>query len=166
MPKNPFSYLTSWSQDKMLPTLLDGISDEQLAIQPIPGMNHPAWILGHLLIMEQKIVTGTLGRKLNTTLDADWWDLYGIGSVPKPDRRLYRTKAFYMNGLKETAAAIEAFVNEKNAADLEAPNPDPQLAREFPTIATALAVAPAHRAYHSGQLAIWRKAMGLPHAGM
>ncbi len=166
MIKDTFSFLISRHQEKMLPTLLGGISDEQLAAQPIAGMNHPAWILGHLLVVEQKIARDILGRPLKTTLDANWWELYGIGSVPSADRKIYKNKAFYMDGLTETANAIAAFVKEKTDADLEAPNPDPQLGQFFPTIAIALAVAPTHRAYHSGQLATWRKAMALPHAGM
>jgi hypothetical protein len=166
MLKNSFSYLISRHQEKMLPTLLDGISDEQLAMQPIAGMNHPAWILGHILVVEQKIAGSILGRKVKTQLDANGWEVYGTGSIPKPDRKMYKTKEFYMGGLAETAAAIAAFISEKSDADLEAPNPDPQLGQFFPTIAIALAAAPVHRAYHSGQLASWRKAMGLPHAGM
>lgn len=166
MLKDTFSFLISRHQEKMLPGLLDGISDEQLAVQPIVGMNHPAWILGHLLAVEQKIAGGVLGRKLKTSLDANWWEVYGIGSIPQPDRKIYKTKEFYMCGLAETAAAIAAFINEKTDADLEAPTPDPQWVQFFPTTAMVLAMAPTHRAYHSGQLAIWRKAMGLPHAGM
>jgi len=62
--------------------------------------------------------------------------------------------------------AIEAFVNEESDADIEAPNPDPLLGQFLPTIGIALPVASTRRAYHSGPLAIWRKAMGLSHAGM
>ena len=166
MLKDAFSFLVSRHQEKMLPTLLEGIADDQLSAQPIAGMNHPAWILGHILVVEQKIARDILGRQLQTTLDANWWDIYGIGSKPQADRKIYKAKDFYMRGLSETAAAIAAFVKEKTDADLEAPNPDPMLSQAFPTIAVALAVAPTHRAYHSGQLAIWRKAMGLSHAGM
>ncbi len=166
MLKNSISHLISLHQEKMLPALLDGIPDEQLTIQPIAGMNHPAWILGHLLGVEQKIAGSIADRMLKTQLDANWGEVYGIGSIPRPDRKMYKSKAFYMDGLAQTAASIAAFINEKSDADLDAPNSDPQFAPVFPTIAVVLAAVPTHRAYHSGQLATWRKAMGLPHAGI
>ncbi len=166
MVKDALSRLISRHQEKMLPTLLDGISDAQLAAQPIAGMNHPAWILGHLLAVEQKIAKEVLHRPINLTLDPSWMEIYAMGTLPKSDRTIYKDKGFYLAGLAETATAIANYINQTPEAEMDAPNPDPHLATVFPTIATLVAVVPVHRAYHSGQIATWRKAMGLPHAGM
>ncbi len=166
MFKDSFSLLLERHQQKMLPALLADIHEDQLSFQPVAGINHPAWILGHLLALEWKIARGVLGRPLHIVLDAGWREVYGIGSAPKSDRRIYKSKEFYMNGLAETAGQIRAFIGEKSDADLDAPNPDPEMGRFFPTIAITLVAAVTHRAYHSGQLATWRKAAGLPHAGM
>ena len=41
--------------------LVADLSDDQLAIQPAPKMNHAAWVLGHLLVVDfgfRKLVTG------------------------------------------------------------------------------------------------------------
>ena len=166
MLKDTFTFLIQRHQEKMLPTLLTDMREDQLADQPIAGMNHPAWILGHLLTFEHRIAGDIMHRPLQVSLDADWLEVYGIGSTPKSQRRLYKSREFYMTALQETAAQIAAYIAEKSDADLEAPNPDPQFSSALPTMAKLLGAAVTHRAYHSGQLAIWRKAMGLPHVGM
>lgn len=166
MLKDTFPFLILRHQEKMLPTLMEGISNDQLSAQPVAGMNHPAWILGHLLAIEQKIAGDILGCRLKISLDSGWWDVYGIGSTPKPDRKIYQSIEFYIKGLAETAEQIAIYVKQKTDAELDAPNTDPQLSKAFPTISIALGAAVAHRAYHTGQLATWRKAMGMPHAGM
>lgn len=166
MVKDIFASMLSRHQQKMLPTLTADIPDDKLALQPAAAINHPAWILGHLLAVEQKIAGSVLGRPLKTSLDAGWWETYGIGSTPRPERTLYKSKAFYMDGLTETSGEITAFLASKSDADMELANPDPQLGQFFPTIGIAVCVAITHRAYHSGQIATWRKLAGLPHAGM
>ena len=166
MLKDTFSFLLERHQNKMLPTLLADIPDEKLSSQPVAGMNHPAWILGHLLAVEQKFTGGILRRPFQTSLDANWWEIYGIGSVPKSDRSLYKSKEFYITGLAETSNQLLTFIREKSDTDLEAPNTDPDFGKFFPNIAATLGAAATHRAYHSGQIAAWRKTMGLPHVGM
>ena len=41
--------LTAFLFDLLMKLVAD-IPDEQLTVQPFPGMNHPAWILGHLAV--------------------------------------------------------------------------------------------------------------------
>ncbi len=166
MVKDSFAYLISRHQEKMLPAFVADIPEDKLALQPAAAINHPAWILGHLLAVEQKIAGGILGRHLKARLDAGWWETYGIGSTPKPDRALYKSKAFYLDGLAETSGEIKAYLASKSDADLDLPTADPQLREFFATIGVAMGAAITHRAYHTGQIATWRKLAGLPHAGM
>ena len=153
-------------QEKMLMPMLADIPAEKMTAQPITGMNHPAWLLGHLLGLEQKVITGVMGKTVQEPLDANWWDIYGIGSTPKAEPKLYKPKPFYIEGLKESVGKIAAYIRQLSDADLQKPMPDADLAKHFPAIANLLIVLPTHRAYHTGQLATWRKAAGLPHVGM
>ncbi len=154
------------NQQDILPVRLIAIHDDQMTVQPLKGMNHPAWILGHLLAIEQKIVHEVLGLPLQTALDVNWWSVYGIGSIPCADPQVYKSKAFYMDGLAKTAAQIIGYLKEKTDSDFAAKYPAPVFSKFIPTLGSALVVAVNHRSYHCGQLAVWRKAMGLPHAGM
>jgi hypothetical protein len=154
------------NQQDILPVRLVAIHDDQMAVQPLKGMNHPAWILGHLLAIEQKVVHDVLGLPLPTALDVNWWSVYGIDSIPCTDPQVYKSKAFYMDGLAKTAAQIIGYLKEKNDSDFAAKNPDPVLSKFIPTLGSALVGIVNHRSYHCGQLASWRKTMGLPHAGL
>jgi len=156
MLKDVIANLLERHQDKMLAGQVADIPDAQMSAQPIAGMNHPAWLLGHILGLEHKVATSVMGRSLSLQLPADWWDIYGIGSTPKAEPKLYKSKAFYMQGLDETSKAIAAYIREMKDADLANPLPDPLLAKSFPNFETLLVALPTHRAYHAGQIAIWR----------
>jgi hypothetical protein len=54
--------------------LVTDIPDADIALQPIPGTNHPAWILGHLIFAADGLI-GLLGGEKQT--DADWTTIYG-----------------------------------------------------------------------------------------
>lgn len=166
MLKNAIADIIEMNQEKMLPPMVADIPADKMAAQPIPGMNHPAWLLGHLLTLEQSVVTKVIGKTVTHPLGADWRDIYGIGSTPKPDLKLYKPKEFCMEALRESAGTIAEYFRALPESDLQKPLPDADLAKFFPNIARLLIILPTHRAYHAGQLATWRKAAGLPHVGM
>ena len=78
--------------------LVADIDDAQLADQPTPGVNHPAWLLGHLAISTDfaadQVRPGAQPARA-------WFRDFGPGSIPRPDRASYPGKA-------ELMAAYEA----------------------------------------------------------
>ncbi len=66
------------------------IDDAQLAEQPAPGMNHPAWIIGHLAICTDYAAM-TLG--LEKTCPEAWHKMFGPGSTLTTNRSDYPSKA-------------------------------------------------------------------------
>lgn len=166
MLKNMIADIIEMNQEKMLPPMVADIPADKMAAQTIPGMNHPAWLLGHLLAFEQLVITRVIGKTVKHPLGENWRDIYGIGSTPKADLKLYKPKEFYMEGLQESVGIIAEYIRQLPEADLQKPLPDADLAKRIPNIARLLIILPTHRAYHAGQLAIWRKAAGLPHVGM
>jgi len=54
--------------------LVNDLPDERLTEQPLPNVNHPAWILGHLSNTFD-VVTGMLGGEKK--LDAAWNEKFG-----------------------------------------------------------------------------------------
>src|SRR5579884_1581575 len=57
--------------------LLADVADEQMCGQPVAGMNHAAWIVGHLAHSFQAI-GGEMGIEL--WLPAGWAERFGTGS--------------------------------------------------------------------------------------
>jgi len=140
--------------------LLSEIPDERLTEQPLPGVNHPAWILGHLALTADGVGETLGGQK---TLPAEWKTLFGQGSKPSSVRSAYPSKsellqAFegYHQRLREQAAAAGPEV-------LSQPTPNPIARAAFPTLKELAAfILTGHVGVHLGQLSAWRRMIGLP----
>ncbi len=61
------------------------IADGRMTEQPMPGVNHPAWIVGHLAFSAELIVCRLGGDKF---LPGEWAELFKPGSSPRCPRRL------------------------------------------------------------------------------
>src|SRR5215213_4331238 len=72
---------TEITQNKFLlgycQNLVRDLPDERMTEQPLPGVNHPAWILGHLANTFDR-VNGILGGEKKC--DAAWNEKFGGGS--------------------------------------------------------------------------------------
>lgn len=79
--------------------LVSDLDDDELAVQPHPRMNHPAWILGHVALGSD-FVASLPGKELLT--DDAWMKTFGPGSVPVGDRSAYPTKAELIEMMKTT----------------------------------------------------------------
>ena len=60
--------------------LVGDIADERMVEQPLPGVNHPAWVLGHLAFSADR-AGGLLGAAKE--LPAGWAPRFGLGSGPR-----------------------------------------------------------------------------------
>jgi len=141
--------------------LLTGdVADESMADQPFTGANHPAWILGHLRVSEDAAL-----RLLDVESDcpSQWYDLFEPGTEPQPDRQSYPSKNELLVGLKKGHRQLVAAVRNVAAEDAARPNPVDVLQPWLATFGDVLAhVLATHPAIHCGQLAAWRRGMGLP----
>jgi uncharacterized damage-inducible protein DinB len=147
--------------------LVADLSDEQLSQQPAgPGggkVNHPAWVLGHLLQVEYAFLQLISGDAPPAFIDDAWRATYGQKSFPVADKSKYRPKSFYVENLKETRGKIVSRLKAMKAEDFAQPHPDPARRERFPTIGhAAMLYGTWHEAYHSGQLSTWRRVLGLP----
>lgn len=142
--------------------LVADVADDQMVRQPAPGTNHPAWVLGHLLLVEHNFLKTVSGGQ-GPSLDASWNDIYGMKSTPVADQSKYQPKSFYIEKLAELRTKILTRLKEMTDGDLAQPHPDPTRRERFPTILHAvLLYGTWHEAYHAGQLGAWRRVQGLP----
>lgn len=150
---NAFRFTLSYAQ-----LLVADIDDIEMANIPHPGMNHPAWILGHLILVAD------MGAKLlgeEQILDASWMEKYGPGSTPVSDRSAYPSKDELLTTMKEIYQRTEQFAAAAEDAVLEAKNPTPIFPQQFPTLGDLLThVLTTHPATHLGQLSAWRRCLG------
>ena len=143
-------------------SLAADLDDAALADQPAPGVNHPAWILGHLAIATD-YARQLLG--LPMACPQAWHAQFGPGSTPEPDRASYPTKAELLGALEAGIAAVLEALPGADPAALAQPHgvPIAFLKDAFPTRADLLAhLLTTHAAAHLGQLSLWRRWKGLP----
>jgi uncharacterized damage-inducible protein DinB len=140
------------------------LSDDDMVLQP-PGVpNHAAWTFGHV-IHTCEAMAGELG--VEPWLPGDWEARFGYGSSPTAVVSHYPGKAALLAALGEASQRLRTALLGMDRAALAEPLPDEQLREMLPTKGHALLqVVAAHTAYHAGQLAAWRRAIGRPAAGV
>ncbi len=142
------------------------IPEERMCRQALNGVNHAAWLLGHMLWFEHGVLVSVFGAQIAFNLEANWTQVYGTASEPRNAAGLYKPKSFYLEHLETTAESARRVIRDLPPPDFEKPNAGERSRGMFPTLGAAATALCTHRAYHLGQLAFWRKTMGLPHAGL
>jgi DinB superfamily len=138
------------------------IDDAIFAEQPAPGMNHPAWIIGHLAICTDYAAM-MLG--LEKKCPEAWQKLFGPGSALTTDRAAYPSKAELMGALAAGHDRIAAAAPNADPKRMAQPHPVKIafLKSRVDTVGELLAhLMTTHPAAHLGQLSAWRRVKGLP----
>jgi DinB superfamily len=138
--------------------LVADLTDEQMAVQPGPGMNHPAWILSHLNAYHpviEHVIKGEL-------FDDPVAHKFGMKSKPEADRSIYASKdelvADFVTGHERVEQALRAASDSvlDQAVVLE------RWQQFMPTAGIALPyLMLVHENTHFGQLSAWRRVQGL-----
>jgi hypothetical protein len=140
--------------------LVADLSEQQMVEQPTGVPNHATWTLGHIIFSCQGIAI-ELGEK--EWLPADWESAFGYGSIPHPNLRRYPKKSELLSILGEAQNRLSQSLLATDQSVLESTLPD----KLFPTMShLVLQVVIAHTAYHTGQLAMWRRAIGMQPVGV
>ncbi len=139
--------------------MVKDLSDEQMVWQPHGVVNHPAWILGHLALSSDG-----LARRygLESTLPDGWAGTFGAGGIPSGADDDFPGRDRILDELAAQHARVAEVVAAADPAVFEAPFPDERRRQTFPTLGDYTAfVMTTHEGSHIGQIAAWRRAMGL-----
>ena len=135
------------------------IAEEKMTSQPATGMNHPAWILGHLAVTTDsavRIVGGT------PVCPEDWRAKFGPGSSVIADRGAYPSKSELLAAFEAAHARVMEGMASVTEEHLSRPQPSRFFRAELPTLGDMLLhLITTHPMLHLGQLSAWRRAMGL-----
>lgn len=140
---------------------LDGLSEEDLMVRPVDGMNPIAWQLGHLVSSEQQMISA-LGHTMPELpagfADAHNTDVAKSGSFSQPAK-----KAEYIALWEKTRAATKAALDATPEADLDKPGPE-KMKEIAPTVGAVFVLAGLHGMMHAGQFVAVRRKLGKPNA--
>ena len=135
------------------------LSDDQMCAQPHGLVNHPAWSLGHLAAAADRTAE-ILG--LTSELPAGWRDTFKTGGIPSPDKSRFPGRDEIVGMLSHQHARVAQALSDVSPDALQRPNPHEHSRGHFPTVGDfAIFLMTAHEMDHLGQLAAWRRAMGL-----
>jgi hypothetical protein len=140
-------------------SLVRDIADERLTEQPMVGVNHPAWILGHLAWAADGTLEKLGGKR---ALPAEWPDLFKAGSKPSATRGLYPGKDDLLRALEQSYEHLRQRAATATPDQLSRPTTSPRAKEALPTLKEMLAfLLTGHVGVHVGQLSSWRRMIGL-----
>lgn len=140
-------------------SILSGLDDTHLALEPRPGTKTAGWLIGHLA------VTGDFGRRLcrrTPICPVEWRAVYNPGTHPPNDTSAYPSLVVLCDAFRAVYADLGVAALEVEPEALTAVNPFAPSRAGFPTAGEFVAyLLTGHLAYHLGQLVAWRAAAGL-----
>lgn len=145
-------------------TLVNDLSEEQMTMIPAKGLdNHPAWTLGHL-------VSGSadLARDLGAEFEMpeNWEKLFmrqGPGDPKKPDldKNKYPSRQALIDELNNQHDKVKRLLREMPETKLNEPLVW-RFSNFMPTLGDiVIFMCINHESMHLGQLAAWRRSMGM-----
>jgi hypothetical protein len=141
-------------------SLLADIADERMAEQPVAGVNHPAWILGHLALTADGTLEKLGGQK---TLPAEWTTLFKAGSKPSASRGDYPSRDGLLRAVEESYLHLRQLAATATPEQLSLPTTNRRAKEALSTWKEVVAfVLTGHMGGHLGQLSSWRRMIGLP----
>lgn len=140
------------------------LSDEEMLLQPSGAPNHAAWTIGHIIHSWQAMAI-ELG--VEPWLPGDWESRFGYGSVPGTQMSGFSDKSTLLAALADASNRLKNALLGTDERSLARPIPDEEAREVMPTMGHILMqVIVGHTAFHAGQLAAWRRAIGRAPVGV
>lgn len=136
---------------------VEDLSDEELLVRSVPGANHIAWQLGHLIAGTGQML-GALGQPA-PALPKGFAEAYTKSPAASDDPAAFATKAQYLGLMDQAKAATLAAIQATPDEALDQPGPEAM--REYaPTVASVLSLLGTHWLMHAGQFVPIRRKLG------
>ncbi|MFO1023102.1 MAG: DinB family protein [Planctomycetales bacterium] len=139
---------------------LGDLSDADLLVRPVPGNNHIAWQLGHLIASEHGMIEETLPGSM-PKLPEGFVEKHSKETAGSDKASDFLTKAEYLKLMAEQRAATVKALAATSDSDLDKPGPEKW--RNFvPTVGAVFNMQGSHWLMHVGQWAVVRRKLGKP----
>jgi uncharacterized damage-inducible protein DinB len=148
------------SNDTVIKTYLQDLTDTDLLTRPVGGANHIAWQLGHLINAEEELLKIIPGAA-TVRLPEGWDKQHGKENAAKEPPVGYRTKAEYLELYAKVRENTKKVLATLSDADLDKPTTG-RLAKFAPTWGALLVLIANHSMMHAGQIAVLRRKLGKP----
>ena len=144
---------------RQLGRYLADLSDADLLVRPVPGANHIAWQVGHLINSERAMLAKYVPGASLPELPAGWTEQHSNKEgAAKESPAGFRTKAEYLSLFNQMREATLAALDKLPDADLDK-STSWQMA---PTIGAVFLLQANHTMMHAGQFSVVRRKLGKP----
>lgn len=148
------------SNDSVVNSYLADLSDPDLLDRPVPGANHIAWQLGHLIKSEQALLKAIPGAA-GIELPADWDEQHSKEKSQSESTSGFRTKAEYLDLYKKSRANGRKQLEHFDEANFSKAT-EGRLASIAPSILALWVLIANHPMMHVGQFVVMRRKLGKP----
>ncbi len=149
------------STQQLVTWYLSDLSDADLVVRPVPGANHIAWQMGHLIAAEPRLIRSTLPDAAYPDLPAGFAEKHGKETASKEAPADFSTRAEYIDLFTKTRQATIAALDKLSDADLDRPTQG-SMAPFAPTLGALFVLVANHALMHGGQFSVVRRKLGKP----
>jgi hypothetical protein len=139
---------------------LGDLTDSDLLVRPVPGINHIAWQLGHLIASERQMVDNTVPGVM-PALPEGFAEKHSKETAGSDDPKAVLKKDEYLKRYEQVRAGTVAALEKLTDADLDKPGPE-AMRSYCPTVASVFNMQSTHWMMHAGQWAVTRRKLGRP----
>lgn len=145
--------------ENIIQTYVGDLKDEDLCVRAVPGMNHIAWQLGHLISSERGMIE-ILRPGTCPPLPEGFDDAHGKEGAKSDECSRFLSKDAYLALWKAQREATKAAIDAVPEADLD--KADEKLPPYAPTVGALLNMTGVHTLMHAGQFVAVRRALNKP----
>jgi uncharacterized damage-inducible protein DinB len=149
------------STQNILNMYLADLSDADFLVRPVPGANHIAWQLGHLIASESSFISKGPSGIASPELPAGWAEQHGKKTAAQDPPKGFATKAVYLDLFTKIRGATLAALQKASDADLDKPTLG-DMAKFAPTLGDMFLLIANHTMMHAGQFTVVRRKLGKP----
>jgi hypothetical protein len=135
------------------------LTDTDLMVRSVPGANHIAWQLGHLIVSEREMI-GALGHRM-PELPSRFAESHSAEASKSNDPTKFSKKADYLTLMERVRAGTLAALEATREADFDQPAPEAMRAYA-PTLGAVFTMIGTHEMMHAGQFVPVRRKLGKP----
>lgn len=144
--------------DMITMSYLNDLTDAELIVRPVPGANHIAWQLGHLIGAENGMIGDTCAGSM-PALPAGFKEKHTSDTAGSDDRQAFLSKDEYLRLYREQRQATLKALDGLSEADFDRPAPE-RLRSFIDTVGGVFGMQATHWLMHAGQWAVVRRKLG------
>jgi hypothetical protein len=139
---------------------IEDLSEDDLLIRVMPGINHIKWQIGHLIASEHSLIEAVCPGSM-PPLPEGFAEAHSREKSSVDDPQAFPPKAEYLRVFHEQRAGTLAALDTLSDADLDRPSPE-RIQRLGRNVGSIFAMQPTHWMMHAGQWAVLRRKLGKP----